>query len=102
MKIDLNSMSKDQLEALLKDTQSALKSLESRRKAEALAAAEEAAKAHGFSLNEILRKERASGKRAVKYRNPHNPTQTWTGRGRKPDWLKAELSKGRDPEEFAV
>ncbi|PWE29273.1 DNA-binding protein [Maritimibacter sp. 55A14] len=102
MAIDLNSMSKQELEALLKDVQNALKTLESRKKAEALAAAEKAAKEHGFSLDEILRKEKTSGKRPPKYRNPENPKQTWTGRGRKPDWLKAELAKGRNPEEFAI
>lgn len=102
MKINLNSMSKEQLTALQKDVENALKTLESRKKAEALAAAEKAAKEFGFSLNDILRKERASGKRPPKYRNPDNPKQTWTGRGRKPDWLKAELKKGRDPQDFAI
>ena len=29
-----------------------------------------------------------------KYRNPKNPEQTWTGRGRKPRWVVEFLDKG--------
>jgi DNA-binding protein H-NS len=29
------------------------------------------------------------GKVAPKYKNPANPTQTWTGRGKMPAWIKA-------------
>ncbi len=49
----------------------------------------------GFSLEEIIGKKathRAHGKRhtfaAPKYRNPANPSQTWSGQGRPPNWYK--------------
>ena len=32
-----------------------------------------------------VRRERKAG--VAKYRNPANPDQTWTGRGKKPNWL---------------
>ena len=74
-----------------------------REKAAALAA--EA----GFSLEELVASARAkgSGKRkgfkvAFKYRNPKNPTQTWTGRGRQPRWLAAELQKGKNLDSFLI
>jgi DNA-binding protein H-NS len=38
---------------------------------------------------------------AVKYRNPETG-ETWTGRGKAPKWLAAELAKGRNREQFAV
>ncbi|MDQ7989045.1 MAG: ParB/RepB/Spo0J family partition protein [Candidatus Dactylopiibacterium sp.] len=31
----------------------------------------------------------------VKYRNPALPTQTWTGRGKKPAWVETALAEGR-------
>jgi len=34
------------------------------------------------------------GKVAPKYRNPANPDQTWTGRGRTPDWAQALKNAG--------
>lgn len=66
--------------------------------------AEMAAEA-GFSLDEVVSKrgkDRRRGKAAVKYRNPEDRSQTWTGRGRKPNWLIAELEAGRSIDEFAV
>src|SRR5690349_6415745 len=48
------------------------------------------AKAQGFSLEEIVGKGRkARGAVPVKYRDPKNPENTWTGRGRMPRWLVA-------------
>ncbi|MEZ5852522.1 MAG: H-NS histone family protein [Hyphomicrobiaceae bacterium] len=42
------------------------------------------------------------GKVAVKYRNPDNPSDTWTGRGRQPKWLAAALKKGAKIADFAL
>jgi DNA-binding protein H-NS len=48
------------------------------------------AKAHGLSLDEVLGKgRRGKGSVAPKYRDPKNPENTWTGRGRMPLWLVA-------------
>jgi DNA-binding protein H-NS len=56
------------------------------------------AKAEGMSLEEVLGgkkgKGRGKGSVAVKYRDPSNPANTWTGRGRTPLWLVAAM-KGR-------
>jgi DNA-binding protein H-NS len=38
----------------------------------------------------------------IKYRDPENPKNAWTGRGMKPRWLNALLDKGRSLEEFQV
>jgi DNA-binding protein H-NS len=42
------------------------------------------------------------GKVAPKYRNPDNPTETWTGRGRQPRWLSAKLSKGGKLADYTI
>jgi DNA-binding protein H-NS len=47
------------------------------------------AKDAGLSLDEVLGKVRGKGTVAVKYRDPKNPENTWTGRGRMPRWLVA-------------
>ena len=48
------------------------------------------------------KKSSASGaKVAAKYRNQATGA-SWSGRGLKPKWLKAELDAGRKIEEFAV
>jgi DNA-binding protein H-NS len=38
----------------------------------------------------------------VKYKNPDNEFETWTGRGRKPTWLVVALGKGKKLEDFEV
>lgn len=48
------------------------------------------AKQQGLTLDEVLGKARkAKGSVAPKYRNPKNPENTWTGRGRMPLWMVA-------------
>jgi DNA-binding protein H-NS len=37
-----------------------------------------------------------------KYRNPSLPSQTWSGRGKKPLWLVAELKAGRRMDDFKI
>ena len=68
--------------------------------------AEMAAEA-GFDLGDVLPAKRGGkGKKggtvAPKYRNPKDTSQTWTGRGRQPKWLVAELEKGRKLESFLI
>lgn len=61
----------------------------------------------GLSLDDVLGlRDGRSGSKALvspKYRNPENPEQTWTGRGRKPLWLVAQLQKrGATIKDFAI
>jgi DNA-binding protein H-NS len=37
-----------------------------------------------------------------KYRNPNEPSETWSGRGKQPRWLAAALKAGRTIEEFVI
>ena len=37
-----------------------------------------------------------------KYRNPTHPSETWSGRGKRPRWLTAALTAGRTIEEFMI
>jgi DNA-binding protein H-NS len=37
-----------------------------------------------------------------KYRNPSSPSETWSGRGKQPRWLVAELKSGHKIGEFAI
>jgi DNA-binding protein H-NS len=58
----------------------------------------------GFEITELFGGRRG-GKRAasgVKYRNPKDTSQTWTGRGRKPNWLVEALGQGARLESFEV
>jgi DNA-binding protein H-NS len=38
----------------------------------------------------------------AKYANPENRSDTWTGRGRKPNWLVERLKKGAKLVDFEI
>lgn len=59
----------------------------------------------GFSVHELYSlsgRGRGRGKSAAKYANPENRSETWTGRGRKPNWLVARMNKGAKLSDFAI
>jgi DNA-binding protein H-NS len=60
----------------------------------------------GFSVNELFGGGRGSAKGKstgiAKYKNPDNTSETWTGRGRKPNWLIAKIQKGSKMADFEI
>ena len=53
-------------------------------------------KQHGFEISDLFGKGRkGKGSVAVKYRDPQNPENTWTGRGRMPRWMAAATKSGK-------
>ena len=112
MKTDLKSMTRKELEKLKANIDKALARLAEKDKKAALAAAEKAAAAHGFSLAEITgdaparktRKTKPGPKTASapKYKNPADSNQTWTGKGRQPDWFKSAIASGTTPDDMEI
>ena len=101
MSQDLDQLSLEELRNLRKDVDAAIKGFEKRKKKEALVAAQKAAQEHGFSLDEILGGKSAT-KNAPKYANPANAEQTWTGRGRQPQWVKDAFAEGKSLDDLAI
>ena len=118
MSINLDELSVDELEKLIKQAETAL---EKKRKAElknAQAVLEKMAKDLGVSPEALLkdtggnkkatRKKTAKKKTAVrrpakvKYRDPKDSSNTWPGRGKRPLWLQSALANGAKLEDFAV
>lgn len=103
MSVELETMSRGELEKLAVDVDKALKTLDSRRKTEARRELEQKAKELGFSLEELANgATKGKTKSAPKYRHPENPNVTWTGRGRQPAWIKDGLASGKSLEDFAI
>ena len=117
--IDLKGLSAKQLDALVKNAQNRKDLLQKRQPASKVRS--EVLKyvgAHGYSMEELFgvdipakrpRAARAStkegtstGKVKPKYRNPDNPRETWSGRGRAPRWLAALMEKGHKPEQYLI
>ena len=118
MSINLDQLSVDELEKLIKQAESAL---DKKRKAElknAQAVLEKMAKNLGVAPQDLLKssteKKKTTRKNAakkktgvrrpakVKFRDPNNSGNTWTGRGKRPLWLQDALSKGANLDDFLV
>ena len=54
------------------------------------------------SLKDVPRARRKYPRVFPKYRNPNEPSETWSGRGKQPRWLAAALKTGHTIEEFAI
>lgn len=114
MQFDLKSMTRRELEKHLKDVQKALKTAQSRDQKEAKKAAEKAAAEFGFSLEDLSdgavaprKAKRAKSKKPkVKskpmYANPADKSQTWTGKGRQPNWFREAVGGGTAPDSLKI
>ena len=103
-KVDLGKLSLEELKALKKDVENEIKSFKDRARTAALKDFQAVAKKHGLSVEEILGKKGKGKKPAApaKYRNPEDPSQTWSGRGRQPAWYKDALAKGKSAKSLEI
>ncbi len=102
---DLDNLTLKELHELRNRVERAITGFEERKRREAMAAVEAAAREHGFSLNDLTGAKlavRRGGKVAPKYANPQNAEQTWTGRGRRPQWVQAALASGKSLDDLAI
>lgn len=109
--VNLSDFSLTELRALAERVAVEIAKRAETEKAELLAEFEERAKAKGFSLPDLLSAlgekgaAKVAGKKkpaAAKYRNPADPSETWTGRGRPPAWVKAHTDAGGVLEELSA
>jgi len=61
-------------------------------------------KAEGFAIEDVFAGARRGVRRKVapKYRNPIDPSQTWTGRGKRPRWYSAALASGKKEKDLLI
>jgi DNA-binding protein H-NS len=102
--IDLNSLSLDELKRLQKDVNKAVDGYEARKRQDAFSAAEAAAREMGYTLAELTgaSKKKLKSASVPKYRHPENADQTWSGRGRQPEWMKEALAAGQSKDDFLI
>lgn len=105
MQIDLNTLTLKELKALQADVMRTIHGYDDRRKREALSLLEAKARELGFDLNELLGAPVMRRKRSpavMKFADPNDPSQVWSGRGRKPRWFAQALAQGKTPEDLSI
>jgi DNA-binding protein H-NS len=100
---DLDRMSLRELQELELKVQKARASVQDRSRADVRKKVEAMIADAGFKVTDIFGGRGGKGRTvAAKYANPDDPSETWTGRGRKPRWLSAKLSDGAKIEKFLI
>ncbi|HEX4961183.1 MAG TPA: H-NS histone family protein [Thermoanaerobaculia bacterium] len=103
---DLSKLSVEELESLAKDVQAEITARREAEKERVLSQMRELAASLGLTLEEVVRLERkgggGSGVVQAKYRNPDNPSLTWSGRGKRPTWVNDALAAGKSLDDLAV
>lgn len=102
MAYDLEKMTLKELQDLKQKLDRTIASYEDRRRKEAYQAAKEAAEQHGFRLDDLVGVKLTKTTIPPKYANPDDPSQTWSGRGRKPAWLQEHLDAGKNLENLVI
>lgn len=110
--IDLSALNLKELKKLARDVDKAITTSEARHRKEARAAVEKVAKEFGVPVEELIKSETPKPKRekrapkakksTPKFRNPADPKQTWTGKGRRPAWYIAAIDAGKSEADLAV
>ena len=103
---DLATLSLAELHDLVTRAQRELAERQKQERRQVMADIRALADSVGLGVN-FLEEQKDSGslrgrKVAPKYRNPHNPEETWTGRGMKPRWLVELIEQGRGIDEFRI
>ena len=104
-KIDLDKLNAEELRTLERDIEKAIRKREIDNLKKAREAAEAAAKEYGLSLRDVAGSKAPRGSKeqpGARYRNPDDPAQTWSGRGRQPQWFKDAVAGGRTREDLAA
>ena len=102
--IDIQNLSPEELQALIKDAESALQAKQAGMRKQVIAQIKELAASIGVTVEIIddKKSKKSSSSVAAKYANPANPSETWTGRGLAPKWMKELLDQGRNTNEFLI
>ena len=114
-----SSWSLDKLNRELDKIKRAIETKEARDKKATLAKLVLVARKSGFELHELMdsatvaksasgtlkvpsRKTGKRGKVAPKYKNPANESETWTGRGRQPIWVRDFIMSGGSLDQVTI
>lgn len=98
MAVKLDGLSPKELQTLITQAQSRMESARAEHIQGVKAKIDTLLKAEGLQLSEVYagrggKRGKRAGAGIPKYRNPADPSQTWTGHGKKPTWFQQALKK---------
>lgn len=101
---DLKRMTVSELDALIAKAQSVREETRERRRLEIKSEFEKRLKDEGFTAIEVLGAKVKPKPQPLpaKYADPADPSHTWSGKGRVPAWLQAQLDDGASLTKFLI
>ncbi|MEO9215207.1 MAG: H-NS histone family protein [Rhodanobacter sp.] len=106
MAVDIKSLNHSQLNDLISKAQVRQDELHKEKVLKLRKKVNDLLKAEGYTFEDIFgaprKAKRSGGKVAPKYRNPANPAQTWSGRGKRPHWFNDALKAGKKEKDLTI
>ena len=105
---DISNLLVEELRKLTAEAEALIESKKDEAVEEAYNQIIKIAESAGMTLEQFIEygshKRKKTTRKAVepRYRNKSNSAETWTGRGKQPRWLVAELDKGAKLEDFLI
>lgn len=104
--MDLSKYSTKKLHELRRDIDKEIGRKRQQERREALREAKQIAEQYGFALDDLVggtaKAKGRTSKGAVRFRHPDDNSKTWSGRGRKPVWVKEWEAEGNSVDELRV
>ena len=101
--MDLSKLSVEELEALVRDAQAEIAARKEAERERVLQQVRELAASIGMSVEELLKLQKGGrGTAEAKYRHPDDPGLTWSGRGKRPQWVSDALASGKTLADLTV
>jgi DNA-binding protein H-NS len=102
---EYQELSENELQEVILNAEKALKTKLANKRKDVIAQIKELAASIDVSV-EILENDKKMTRKGVKvpikYRDPMDSSNTWTGRGVTPRWLQTLIDSGRDRSEFEI
>lgn len=103
--MDLSRHNSQELQQLKKDIDKELRRRHKQDVKEAQKELKNVADRYGLSVSDLLSGAGAKAPKretAVRFRHPEDPSKGWSGRGRKPAWIKDWEARGKSIDELRV
>lgn len=109
MNVDMNSLSFLELNEVIVEAKARIADLQDDAVKNAYYKVVQLANEVGLSVDELITRGRGKAAKPAnkgvvppRYRNPLNPEETWTGRGRQPRWVAERVARGVTLEDMLI
>jgi len=106
MAVDISNLNQKQLNDLISKAENRKKEIHQDKVVKLRKKINDMIKAEGYTFEEVFggrrKARRSTGKVPPKYANPSNPSETWSGRGKRPRWFNAAIKAGKKEKDLLI